>query len=114
MTQKTSLFKGQKKKEAPANRHGKALNAKKGSLVKPPNKKGAAYEQGKEVTRFINANNEARTAAVAAKDGAQFKVFKAPEGSDGVSGKKGKEPLAPKGGMIMGRRAKGTTPKGKK
>lgn len=93
MTQKSNLFKGQKKKQSAANNHGKALKIRKGKTFKPPNKKSDEFVSGKEVTKFINKANEMKAATVAAKDGAVFqllKVAKEQESSKPGKKKKGK------------------------
>ncbi|KAL2624103.1 hypothetical protein R1flu_008348 [Riccia fluitans] len=47
MMQKSSLFKGQQKKSAPANRHGKQPHIRKGKQFKTPSKKGKEWEVDK-------------------------------------------------------------------
>ncbi|KAL3683490.1 hypothetical protein R1sor_001512 [Riccia sorocarpa] len=79
MTQKSSLFKGQQKKAAVANHHGKQPVVRKGKQFKAPSKKGHEWEVSKEVTKFIDAANELKAATQASKEGARLRLIKAPE-----------------------------------
>jgi len=92
MTQKAALFKGLKKKEKAANSHGKGLKVRKGKLQKAPNKKTSEYLSSKEATKFINAANESKAAALAGKDGARLTLIKGAEAAERSSagGKKQK------------------------
>ncbi|GAX79249.1 hypothetical protein CEUSTIGMA_g6689.t1 [Chlamydomonas eustigma] len=68
----------EKKKQPAANRHGKVPQQRKGKYDKPP-KKGIElerYVENKELTRDINANNEANFAAVAESKGGRLKTLK--------------------------------------
>ncbi|KAG0567218.1 hypothetical protein M758_7G161500 [Ceratodon purpureus] len=80
MTQKSGLFKGQKKKAAVPSRHGKEIHIRKGRQFKAPVKKDKDLGDKEEVTKFINAANETKAATKAAKEGAQLRLVKAPEG----------------------------------
>ncbi|XP_024384833.1 uncharacterized protein [Physcomitrium patens] len=80
MTQKGGLFKGQKKKTAAPNRHGKEIHIRKGRQFKPSAKKEKNLDGQEEVTKFINAANETKAATAAAKEGAQLRLVKPPEG----------------------------------
>ncbi|KAL2623917.1 hypothetical protein R1flu_008162 [Riccia fluitans] len=79
MMQKSWLFKGQQKKSAPANRHGKQPHIRKGKQSKTPSKKGKEWEVDKEVTKFIDAANELKAATQASKGGACLRLVKAPK-----------------------------------
>ncbi|XP_024535748.1 uncharacterized protein LOC112348043 [Selaginella moellendorffii] len=76
MTQKGELFKGQKKKTAAANRHGKAPHVRKGKMFKEPKKKSAELEINKELAKFIDQANEAKAAAMATNEGSRLRVVK--------------------------------------
>ncbi|CAI5466763.1 unnamed protein product [Closterium sp. Yama58-4] len=107
MVQKGQQFKGIKKKAVPPNRHGKAIKVRKGRVVKATKKSTSELDASKEVTKFINAANESRAAAVAARDGAPLTLVKAPPPDPAdAEGKKG----ANKGKVLMGK----VKPAGKK
>ncbi|KAH7416120.1 hypothetical protein KP509_14G076400 [Ceratopteris richardii] len=89
MTQKGNLFKGQQKKGAVANRHGKQVAVRKGKVFKKPSKKTEEMEINKEVQKFIDQANEAKAAAIASKEGARLTLVKAPADTS-VSSKKSK------------------------
>ncbi|XP_051124649.1 uncharacterized protein LOC127247000 [Andrographis paniculata] len=77
MTQKGSLFKGQKKaKSIPPNRHGKVSQTRKGKRVVKPSKVTKNMSSDKEVTKFINYCNEVKAATLANKDGGQLSIIK--------------------------------------
>ncbi|KAL3832968.1 hypothetical protein ACJIZ3_007704 [Penstemon smallii] len=68
MTQKGSLFKGQKKKKSiPLNRHGKTSVTRKGKRAVKPSK---------DLTKFINYCNEVKAATGANKDGGHLSIVK--------------------------------------
>jgi hypothetical protein len=70
----------EKKKQPAANRHGKVPQQRKGKYDKPP-KKGIElerYVENKELTRDINAMNEANFSAVAESKGGRLKALKEP------------------------------------
>ncbi|GJP57064.1 hypothetical protein CLOM_g16101 [Closterium sp. NIES-68] len=79
MVQKGQQFKGlQKRKSAAPNRHGKQIKIRKGRVVKATKKQSSEIDASKEVTKFINAANESRAAAVAVRDGATLSLVKPP------------------------------------
>ncbi|CAI5505410.1 unnamed protein product [Closterium sp. Naga37s-1] len=76
-------------------------------VVKATKKNTSELDANKEVTKFINAANESRAAAVAARDGAPLTLVKAPPPDPAdAEGKKG----ASKGKVLMGK----VKPAGKK
>eukprot|EP00249_Psilotum_nudum_P007370 c20507_g1_i1 orf=439-735(-) len=78
MTQKANLFKGQQKKSAPANRHGKASVLRKGKFFKQPLKGSKDREISLEVGKFINQAIESKAAAIASKEGARLRLVQVP------------------------------------
>ncbi|XP_010927000.1 uncharacterized protein [Elaeis guineensis] len=76
MTQKENLFKGQKKKTIPPNRHGKASHTRKGKRFVKPSKVTKDIEADRELSKFINHCNEIKAASVASKDGGQLSILK--------------------------------------
>lgn len=77
MTQKGNLFKGQqKKKSIPPNRHGKALQTRKGKRVVKPSKVTKDMDTDRDLTKFINYCNEAKAATIANKEGGQLSIVK--------------------------------------
>ncbi|KAL3651887.1 hypothetical protein CASFOL_004889 [Castilleja foliolosa] len=88
MTQKGTLFKGQKKKKSiPLNRHGKITHNRKGKRVVKPSKVTKEMEADKEVSKFINHCNEMKAATVANKEGGQLSIVKPQADSSGGSKK---------------------------
>ncbi|XP_047342122.1 uncharacterized protein LOC124945689 [Impatiens glandulifera] len=77
MTQKSTLFKGQQKKSIPANRHGKAIQTRKGKRNVKPSKTTKDMEADRELTKFINSCNETKAASYANKEGGQLSIVKA-------------------------------------
>nr|GLL20605.1 uncharacterized protein LOC109186893 [Ipomoea trifida] len=73
MTQKGDLFKGQKKKSIPPNRHGKVPKTRKGKRVVKSSKN---TDVDHELTKFINNCNEVKAATVATKDGGHLSIVK--------------------------------------
>ncbi|XP_062208449.1 uncharacterized protein LOC133909936 [Phragmites australis] len=85
MTQKQSLFKGQKKnKSIPPSRHGKAPHVRKGKRVVKPNKFTKDMDADKELTKFINHCNEIKAANLASKEGGDLNIVK-PDGDQSKS-----------------------------
>ncbi|KAL1300497.1 hypothetical protein HN51_045146 [Arachis hypogaea] len=79
MTQKSNLFKGQKKnKSVPPNRHGKAPSVRKGKRFVKPSKLTKEMDADREVSKFINHCNEIKAATFAQKDGGQLSIVKLP------------------------------------
>ncbi|KAI4357938.1 hypothetical protein L6164_001853 [Bauhinia variegata] len=78
MTQKANLFKGQKKKSIPPNRHGKAPKTKKGKKSVKPSKSTQDMDTDREVSKFINHCNEIKAATIAKKEGGQLSIVKPP------------------------------------
>ncbi|GMN53660.1 hypothetical protein TIFTF001_022802 [Ficus carica] len=79
MTQKSNLFKGQKKKKTiPPNRHGKVLQTRKGKRFVKPSKFTSEMDTDREVTKFINHCNEMKAATAANKEGGQLSLVKPP------------------------------------
>ncbi|KAI9116681.1 hypothetical protein K1719_012339 [Acacia pycnantha] len=77
MTQKTALFKGQKKKKSiPPNRHGKVPQTRKGKKFVKPSKVTKEMDVDRELSKFINHCNEIKAATVAQKDGGQLYILK--------------------------------------
>ncbi|KAK4842439.1 hypothetical protein QYF36_021699 [Acer negundo] len=77
MTQKGGLFKGQqKKKTIPPNRHGKAVQTRKGKRNVKPSKVTKDMDVDREVTKFINNCNEMKAATRANNDGGQLSIVK--------------------------------------
>ncbi|KAL1559582.1 hypothetical protein AAHA92_09908 [Salvia divinorum] len=77
MTQKGSLFKGQKKKKSvPLNRHGKVAHTRKGKKVAKPSKVTKEMDADREVSKFINHCNEMKAVTVANKDGGYLSIVK--------------------------------------
>ncbi|KAF4346895.1 hypothetical protein G4B88_015003 [Cannabis sativa] len=73
MTQKSGLFKGQKKrKTVPLNRHGKAPTTRKGKRYVKPSNFTSAMDTDRELTKFINKCNEVKAATAANKEGGQL------------------------------------------
>ncbi|KAL1199824.1 hypothetical protein V5N11_013082 [Cardamine amara subsp. amara] len=78
MTQKSNLFKGQKKKKTVAlNRHGKSVQTRKGKRNVKPTKSTKELDSDKEITKFINHCNEVKAANAACKEGGQLNIIKA-------------------------------------
>lgn len=80
------MFKGQKKKSIPANRHGKIAHTRKGKKTVKPSKITKAMDADREVSKFINHCNEMKAATVANKDGGHLSIVKTP--ADSSSGTK--------------------------
>ncbi|KAK4253763.1 hypothetical protein QN277_010398 [Acacia crassicarpa] len=78
MTQKAVLFKGQKKKKSPPNRHGKVPQTRKGKKFVKPSKITKEMDVDRELSKFINHCNEIKAATVAQKDGGQLCILKSP------------------------------------
>ncbi|OWM78403.1 uncharacterized protein LOC116192728 [Punica granatum] len=84
MTQKTALFKGQKKKKSiPPSRHGKVPQTRKGKRFVKPSKVTRDMETDREVSKFINQCNEIKAATAANKEGGQLSVVKVQSESTG-------------------------------
>mmetsp|Transcript_25557 Transcript_25557/g.64842 ORF Transcript_25557/g.64842 Transcript_25557/m.64842 type:complete len:108 (-) Transcript_25557:500-823(-) len=98
------VIKGKKidKKQA-ANRHGKIPQTRKGKFEKPPKKAKLLeqYNDDKEVTKMINANNESTFAAKAQTVGGRLKALKAPLPVNAPKGQKGDKAAAGKAGEAM-------------
>ncbi|XP_027074218.1 uncharacterized protein [Coffea arabica] len=74
MTQKSNLFKCQRKKKSiPPNRHGSAPQTRK--RVVKPSKVTKDVDTDRELTKFINSYNEA-AATFANKEGGQLSIVK--------------------------------------
>ncbi|XP_062115550.1 uncharacterized protein LOC133829771 [Humulus lupulus] len=83
MTQKSGLFKGQKKrKTVPLNRHGKAPTTRKGKRYVKPSNFTSAMDTDRELTKFINKCNEVKAATAANKEGGQLCIVKTPAGTE--------------------------------
>ncbi|XP_043692519.1 uncharacterized protein LOC122642963 [Telopea speciosissima] len=79
MTQKSNLFKGQKKqKSIPPSRHGKPPQARKGKRNMKPTKVTKDMNADRELTKFINHCNEVKAATAANKEGGQLSIVKPP------------------------------------
>ncbi|PON84826.1 2,3-bisphosphoglycerate-dependent phosphoglycerate mutase [Trema orientale] len=84
MTQKSNLFKGQKKRKTiPPNRHGKAPPTRKGKRFVKPSKYTSEMDTDRELTKFINHCNEIKAATAANKEGGQLSIVKPPETTEG-------------------------------
>ncbi|XP_031279851.1 uncharacterized protein LOC116138281 [Pistacia vera] len=91
MTQKGNLFKGkQKKKVIAPNRHGKAVQIRKGKRVVKPSKITRDMDTDRELTKFINHCNEVKAATLANKEGGQLSIVKTSAGS--TANKKDEKP----------------------
>ncbi|VVB05434.1 unnamed protein product [Arabis nemorensis] len=78
MTQKSNLFKGQKKKKTVTqNRHGKSVQTRKGKRNVKPSKTTKELDTDRELTKFINHCNEVKAANAACKEGGQLNILKA-------------------------------------
>jgi len=77
MTQKSNLFKGQKKKTVALNRHGKSVQNRKGRRFMKPSKTTKELDTDRELTKFINHCNEVKAANAACKEGGQLNILKA-------------------------------------
>ncbi|KAJ0231207.1 2,3-bisphosphoglycerate-dependent phosphoglycerate mutase [Hirschfeldia incana] len=78
MTQKSNQFKGQQKKKTVAlNRHGKAVQTRKGRRYMKPSKTTKELDTDRELTKFINHCNEVKAANAACKEGGQLNILKA-------------------------------------
>ncbi|KAG2668744.1 hypothetical protein I3843_14G005200 [Carya illinoinensis] len=87
MTQKSNLFKGQRKnKSVPPNRHGKLPQIRKGKRYVKPSKITKEMDVDRELSKFINHCNEVKAATAANKDGGQLSIVKTP--ADSSAGEK--------------------------
>ncbi|XP_068660942.1 uncharacterized protein [Aristolochia californica] len=77
MTQKATLFKGQKKRKTiPPSRHGKAPITRKGKRFVKPSNITKEMDIDREVSKFINHCNEVKAANSASKEGGQLSIVK--------------------------------------